>query len=73
MRLERSALFIQGPPGSGKTYRGAQIILRLIEDGRRVGVCATSHKAIDNLLHEVERQAERAGVQFLGLKKSGNR
>lgn len=67
--LERSHLFVQGPPGSGKTYTGAQLILSLLEAGERVGVAANSHKAIHNLLHEVEGCNSTRGVQFRGLQK----
>ncbi len=38
--LDDSYLFIQGPPGSGKTYTGAHLILHLIEQGHRVGVAS---------------------------------
>jgi len=48
--LDHSYVAIQGPPGTGKTYSGAHIIHRLIREGRRVGVTAMSHAAIDNLL-----------------------
>jgi predicted RecB family nuclease len=68
--LEESYLFIQGPPGSGKTYTGAHVILDLIGEGKRVGVTANSHKAINNLLSEVEEQALEAGTSLRGLKKS---
>jgi predicted RecB family nuclease len=67
--LDGSYLFVQGPPGSGKTYTGAHLILDLIASGKRVGVTANSHKAICNLLAEVERHAPAAGVSFRGLKK----
>src|SRR6202042_3376390 len=33
--LDDSYLFIQGPPGSGKTYTGAHLILHLIQRGNR--------------------------------------
>ena len=52
--LEDSYLFIQGPPGSGKTYTGAHLILHLIAQGHRVGVASGTHAAIHNLLAEVE-------------------
>jgi predicted RecB family nuclease len=68
-RLEDSCLFIQGPPGSGKTWTGAQLIVHLIGRGARVGVAANSHKAIHNLLHEVEAGARRQGIKFEGWKK----
>jgi uncharacterized protein len=68
-RLEESCLFIQGPPGSGKTWTGAQLIVHLIANGARVGVAAGSHKAIHNLLHEVEHAAHAQEVRFDGWKK----
>jgi predicted RecB family nuclease len=68
--LDDSYLFIQGPPGTGKTWTGARIVVDLIRRGQRVGVAATSHKAIHNLLDEIERAAEQEGVEFRGLKKS---
>jgi predicted RecB family nuclease len=48
--LDRTALPIQGPPGSGKTYTGAHMILELVKNGKKVGVTAVSHKVISNLL-----------------------
>jgi hypothetical protein len=42
-RLEGSYLVVQGPPGSGKTYRGARLIAHLLAQGRKVGV--TAHRA----------------------------
>jgi hypothetical protein len=68
--LDRSHLVVQGPPGSGKTWTGARLIAHLLRSGKRVGVTATSHKAIHNLLFEVERVAATEGVDFKGLKKS---
>jgi predicted RecB family nuclease len=69
--LDESYLFIQGPPGSGKTWTGARLIVHLMRAGKRVGVTANSHKAIHNLLEEVERVARAEHFQFRGLKKSG--
>src|SRR5271166_1914283 len=68
--LDHSYVFVQGPPGSGKTYTGAQVILDLISMGFRVGVAANSHKAINNLLAEVEKCVGDA--TFRGLKKSAS-
>jgi uncharacterized protein len=54
--LDESYVAVQGPPGSGKTYSGSHMIYALIKSGRRVGITAMSHAAIDNLLaatHEV--------------------
>ena len=57
-RLDRSVLPVQGPPGSGKTYTGARMILDLLAGGKRVGVTANSHKVISNLLSAVCRAAD---------------
>ncbi|SDZ85638.1 TM0106 family RecB-like putative nuclease [Microbulbifer marinus] len=48
--LQASYLTIQGPPGAGKTYTGKHIITELVKQGRTVGICSNSHKAINNLL-----------------------
>lgn len=70
--LDSSYLFIQGPPGAGKTYTASHVICDLIAEGRRVGVTANSHKAIHNLLHAVEAVARERGLSFRGLKKCGS-
>ena len=49
-RMDETVLPIQGPPGTGKTYVTARAILALVRDGHRVGVSATSHEAIRNVL-----------------------
>ncbi|MFT5517371.1 MAG: putative RecB family nuclease [Rhodothermales bacterium] len=59
--LDHSVLPIQGPPGSGKTYVGARMILDLVKRGKRVGVTAVSHKVIENLLCGVLDAASEAG------------
>lgn len=48
--LDESYVAIQGPPGTGKTFSGSHIIYELIRAGKRVGITAMSHAAIDNLL-----------------------
>ena len=68
--MDHSYLFIQGPPGAGKTYTGSHVILALLRAGKRVGVTSNSHKAIVNLLHEVEKVAIESGFSFKGVKKS---
>src|SRR5712691_6506973 len=71
-RIEGRHLFIQGPPGSGKTYTGARLIVHLLARGQRVGVASTSHKAIHNLLDAIEQAAREEQVTFAGLKKSSS-
>ena len=68
-RLDRSALVVQGPPGSGKTYTGAHVIAALLAGGKRIGVTSNSHKAINNLLHAVEDAVAARGDSFRGVKK----
>jgi uncharacterized protein len=69
LALNESYLVVQGPPGSGKTYRGARLVTTLLAAGKRVGVAAQSHKVIHNLLNEVERAARQENVHFRGLKQ----
>lgn len=65
--LDESYLAVQGPPGCGKTYTGANVILALVRAGRRVGVCATSHRAVGTLLTAVSKVAreQRRTVRIL--------
>ena len=66
---EASVLPIQGPPGSGKTFTGARMIVELAKSGRRVGITAVSHKVISNLLGEVCRVADAQGVSLNCVQK----
>lgn len=67
--LDHSVLPVQGPPGTGKTFRGARMIVAALAAGRRVGITAPSHAAIQNLLAEVERCASKQGRTFQGIYK----
>ena len=67
--LAESPLVVQGPPGSGKTWMGARLIVRLMREGRVVGVTAPTHRVIHHLLDEVEKVALEEGVEFKGVKK----
>ncbi len=49
--LDSSYVAVHGPPGTGKTYTGARVINRLVEEhGWRIGVVAQSHAVVENLL-----------------------
>lgn len=67
--LDQTVLPIQGPPGSGKTWTGAQMILELVQAGRQVGIVAFTHRAIENLLDEVIAHATRTGVTLSAIRK----
>lgn len=70
-RMCESYMFIQGPPGSGKTYTSSHVIVDLMRAGKKVGVASNSHKAINNLLTAVEKRAKECRFSFRGVKKSG--
>jgi predicted RecB family nuclease len=68
--LDGGTLAIQGPPGSGKTYTGARMIVRQLASGRRVGISATSHKVIENFLKAVLKAADEHGVDVRAVQKA---
>jgi uncharacterized protein len=68
--LDRSTLFIQGPPGAGKTTVAAHAILSLLKAGKRIGVTANSHAAILNVLSKCH---ELGGKTLSSLKIGGSK
>jgi uncharacterized protein len=71
--LDHSYLAIQGPPGSGKTTAGAEMVLDLVKRGRRVGITATSHKVIGNLLDKVCEEGRLRGQLVRAIQKADER
>ncbi len=69
--IDHTCLYVQGPPGSGKTYTGSRMIARLIAEGRRVGIMSNSHKAINHLLAGVMEVAAEQGLVVRAVKKAG--
>jgi predicted RecB family nuclease len=69
LQLDDTVLPIQGPPGSGKTYLGAEMILELIQAGRQVGITAFTHRALTNLLDTVLAHAEAKGISVRAVRK----
>ncbi len=68
--LDESVLAVQGPPGTGKTYRGAHMAKKLVAAGKRVGIMAMSHHAIDNFLAEIVKVfAEAPGVELHAARR----
>jgi predicted RecB family nuclease len=68
LALHGGVLAVQGPPGSGKTTLGAELVRSLLDAGRTVGITGPSHAVISNLLKEVGRPALQRcpGDQFCG-------
>src|SRR5579872_5034858 len=67
-RMQGTTLFIQGPPGCGKTFTGGHLIASLLRSGKRVGVTSNSHRAICLLLKATAEAADALGVKFRGVK-----
>jgi predicted RecB family nuclease len=61
LHLDGTFVPIQGPPGTGKTWTGAHLVHGLAMAGKRVGVTAMSHAAIDNLLRQILQVFEDKG------------
>jgi uncharacterized protein len=67
--LDASYLFVQGPPGSGKSTLGGDAIVTLLATGKRVGIVSRSHAAVHQLLRKIEVAAAARGVAFTGFYK----
>jgi len=70
LQLDQTVLPIQGPPGAGKTYTAARMIVAALRAGKRVGVTATSHKVIGNLLREIVEAGAEEGFAVTGMQKA---
>lgn len=70
--LDGTVLPVQGPPGAGKTYVGAEMILELVRAGRQVGITAFTHRALTNLLDEVLAHAAEVGTPVRAIRKLEN-
>jgi predicted RecB family nuclease len=55
LALDGQVLAVQGPPGSGKTTVGAELIRALLDAGKRVGITANSHAVVGGFLDKVGR------------------
>ena len=72
LTLDDGVLPIQGPPGAGKTYIGARMIVELVKNGRKVGITATSHRVIQQLVKEAADAASQEGVTLRCIRKVGD-
>jgi superfamily I DNA and/or RNA helicase len=69
--LDADVLAIQGPPGAGKTYTGGNMICDLVAAGKTVGIAATGHKVIRNLLDAVAKEATKRQLAVKLAHKGG--
>ena len=68
--LAQRALFVWGPPGTGKTRTLAALTANLLKGGKRVLLTAMSNAALDNLLDAVTvRLGDR--VRDIGIARLG--
>lgn len=72
-RLDRSVLALQGPPGSGKTRTGAELIIDLVRLKKRVGITAVSHQAIRRLIDAVLEAGALHGAPVMATHRAGKR
>ncbi|HYC86903.1 MAG TPA: DEAD/DEAH box helicase, partial [Chryseosolibacter sp.] len=63
LNLDRSVLPVQGPPGAGKTYTGARMIIALLKAGKKVGVTAISHSVIRTLFQKIKELADETNMR----------
>ncbi|MCS5488905.1 TM0106 family RecB-like putative nuclease [Algoriphagus limi] len=71
-RLDHSILPIQGPPGTGKSHTGAHVVLGLVNEGKRVGITALSHKVISNLMNKIHELAIKDHLNIEMIQKVSN-
>ncbi len=68
-RMQETTLYIQGPPGAGKTFTGAHLIERLIKAGKKVAICSNSHKAINHLMEAAHDLLNKSQYPHRAMKK----
>src|SRR5664280_1418783 len=71
--LDHSILPIQGPPGAGKTYTGARMVVECVRKGMKVGITAVSHKVVRNLLDAALTAAAEEKVTLSCVQKVGDK
>ena len=67
LNLQDSYIFLQGPPGSGKSFQSGNAIVEILKKNKRVAVTGNSHKVIHNVLEKVEKIAIKQNFSFKGL------
>ena len=67
--LDNGVLPIQGPPGSGKSHTAAEMMLTLIESGKKIGITALSHKVIIGLMEKTLKISRERGIELSCIHK----
>lgn len=68
LALVNGVLPIQGPPGAGKSHTAANMIISLIQAGKKVGITSLSHKVTVNLMQKVLKSAKDCSVNINCMK-----
>lgn len=59
---------LEGPPGSGKTTVICELVMQLVEQGKRVLLCASTHVAVDNVLERLKDKSQRHRDHVLAVR-----
>ena len=66
-KLDSSYLAIQGPPGTGKSTYLGEVIAKLHNDGKKIGIVGPSYKATLNLVKKITPHLTKTQhVNFIG-------
>ncbi|MHA1267540.1 MAG: AAA domain-containing protein [Candidatus Helarchaeota archaeon] len=55
---------LEGPPGSGKTTTICELIVQLVNRGKRILLCASTHVAVDNVLKMLKKNPDVVAVRI---------
>lgn len=69
LELNGGVLPIQGPPGTGKSHTAAEMILALVQAGKKVGITALSHKVVVGLMEKVITAGKKVGVTVRCMRR----
>jgi len=70
LAIDGTVLAVQGPPGAGKTYLGAEMVVALVRAKKRVGILANSHQVIGKLLKDACSAAEKQHTALRCIRKT---
>lgn len=59
--------FLEGPPGSGKTHAICELVLQLVDRGKNVLLCSTTHVAVDNVLERLAGKFDQVEAVRIGV------